>query len=164
MEKIIKRPEGSYKKKKVLGRGYSNGKGGKAARGDNGAKSRSGYRRKYGFEGGQMPLIRRMPKRGFSNYPFKKNYEVVNLHTLEKKYNESETVNNDTLKKKNIIKKKEANIKILGSGELNKKLTIGKELSLSKSAKDKIVSAGGTIETPDEDKKENKKSKEEIKS
>ena len=146
MEKILSRLRnipGSRKNKKRLGRGPASGHGKTAGKGHKGQNARSGGGVPAGFEGGQMPLIRRLPKRGFNN-PFRKEYIVINLDILEKKYNNGEEVNFKTLKEKKIIKKTKNGIKILGNGEITKKL-IFSGVIFSKSAKEKILNAGGTI-------------------
>ncbi len=146
MEKILsslRNIPGSKKNKKRLGRGPSSGHGKTAAKGHKGQNSRSGGGVPAYFEGGQMPLIRRLPKRGFNN-PFAKIYTVVNLDVIENKFNDGEEVTVETLKAKKIIKKVKDGVKILGNGEITKKLTFSGVL-FSKSAKEKILNAGGTI-------------------
>ena len=135
---------GSNKKKRRIGRGPGSGKGGTSTRGHKGAKSRSGYSQKVGFEGGQMPLYRRIAHRGFSNYPFKKEFVVVNVTVLEKKYSAGETVNKETLLAKGLISKVDALVKILGTGDLTKELTVEVD-KVSASAKAKIEKAGGSV-------------------
>jgi large subunit ribosomal protein L15 len=93
-------PEGANKKKRIVGRGSSSGRGTTAGRGNKGQQSRSGGKIYVGFEGGQMPLYRRIAKRGFSNYPFRTDYEVINLGEIEKRYDNGETVNRESLVKK----------------------------------------------------------------
>ncbi len=146
MEKILsslRNIPGSKKNKKRLGRGPSSGHGKTAGKGHKGQNARSGGGVPAYFEGGQMPLIRRLPKRGFNN-PFAKEYVVVNLEVLEKRFNDGEEVNIETLKAKKIIKKVKDGVKILGNGEITKKLTFSGVI-FSKSAKEKILKAGGTI-------------------
>ncbi len=146
MEKILsslRNIPGSKKNKKRLGRGPSSGHGKTAAKGHKGQNSRSGGGVPAYFEGGQMPLIRRLPKRGFNN-PFAKIYTVVNLDVIENKFNDGEEVTVETLRAKKIIKKVKDGVKILGNGEITKKLTFSGVL-FSKSAKEKILNAGGTI-------------------
>ena len=157
----IRPPSGSRKTKKIAGRGYSARRGVKAGKGDKGQNSRSGGGVRPGFEGGQMPLYRRIPRKGFSNYPFKREYDVINVSTLEKKYSDGETVSVETLKEKRILKKKFASVKILGEGELSKKLTVD-IAAVSAAAKEKIEKAGGSVvgsaenEKPQEAKAESK--------
>jgi len=134
---------GSRHKKKRVGRGPGSGHGGTSCRGNKGQKSRSGGGVRLGFEGGQMPLIRRLPKRGFTS-KFKEEYNIVNLKSLEEKFNDNEEVNPSTLKEKGLIKK-DLPIKILGSGEITKKLKV-KVAGFSNSAREKILEAGGTVE------------------
>ena len=138
-------PQGVNKKPKRVGRGSSSGLGSTAGKGNKGQQSRSGKAGPYvGFEGGQMPLYRRIAHRGFSNYPFKKEYVCINLVELEAKFADGETVNKDTLKAKGMVGKVVDGIKILGNGDLTKKLTV--EVSkVSASAKAKIEKAGGSV-------------------
>ena len=137
-------PEGANKKKRIVGRGSSSGRGTTAGRGNKGQQSRSGGKVYVGFEGGQMPLYRRIAKRGFSNYPFRKEYEVINLGELEIRYENGETVNRESLILKGLVKKVSAMVKILGDGDFSKKLTVDVE-KVSASAKAKIEKAGGTV-------------------
>ena len=144
MENILsnlKNVPGAKHSKKRVGRGPGSGLGKTCGKGHKGQNSRSGGGVKPGFEGGQMPLIRRLPKRGFKN-PFKKYYNIVNLSTLEEKYNEDEIVSFETLLAKDIIKKPLDGIKILGKGDLTKKLKFSVD-KVSVSAKEKIIAAGG---------------------
>ena len=138
-------PQGANKKPKRVGRGSSSGLGSTAGKGNKGQQSRSGKAGPYvGFEGGQMPLYRRIAHRGFSNYPCKKEYVCINLVELEAKFADGETVNKDTLKAKGMVGKVVDGIKILGNGDLTKKLTV--EVSkVSASAKAKIEKAGGSV-------------------
>ena len=138
-------PQCANKKAKRVGRGSSSGLGSTAGKGNKGQQSRSGKAGPYvGFEGGQMPLYRRIAHRGFSNYPFKKEYVCINLVELEAKFADGETVNKDTLKAKGMVGKVVDGIKILGNGDLTKKLTV--EVSkVSASAKAKIEKAGGSV-------------------
>ena len=146
MENILsnlKNIPGSKKNRKRVGRGPGSGWGKTAAKGHKGQNARSGGGVPAWFEGGQMPLIRRLPKRGFNN-PFAKEFVVVNLDIIEKKFNDGEEVSIETLKEKKIVKKIKDGVKILGNGEVTKKLTFT-GLLFSKSAKEKILNAGGTI-------------------
>jgi len=145
----IRAPRGAVKKKKMLGRGTGTGYGSTAGRGTKGQKSRSGGGVRPGFEGGQMPLFRRVARRGFSNYPFKKSYDIVSLDKLEK-YKAGETVNIDTLIDRGIIKSKKRAVKILANGTLTKKLTV-ENLKVSKKARDVIESLGGEVKNQDEE-------------
>jgi len=141
---MLTAPEGANKKKRIVGRGSSSGRGTTAGRGNKGQQSRSGGKVYVGFEGGQMPLYRRIAKRGFSNYPFRKEYEVFNLRDLEGKYADGETVNRESLVLKGMLKKASALVKVLGDGEISKKVTVDVD-KVSASAKEKIEKAGGTV-------------------
>lgn len=136
-------PEGARKAKKRVGRGPGSGLGKTSGRGQKGQKSRSGGRVARGFEGGQMPAQRRMPKRGFHNL-FRKEYAVVNLSKLEV-FDEGSVVDPSALVERGIVKKTMDGIKILGQGELTKKLTI-RAHAASQSAREKIERAGGVFE------------------
>jgi large subunit ribosomal protein L15 len=138
----LKPPKGQRHKKQRIGQGMGSGRGKYSGRGAKGAKSVSGYSRMRGFEGGQMPLHRRLPKRGFTNI-FRKEYAVVNLSRLEKL--EGDTFDPGTLLELGVIKKLGAGLKILGTGELSRKLTV-KAHAFSESAAKKIAAAGGTAE------------------
>lgn len=131
---------GAVKKKKRVARGPGSGTGKTAGRGEKGQKSRSGGTKPRYFEGGQMPLYRRLPKRGFKNI-FKVRFEVVNLKEIEEKYTDGEVVSPKTLKDKNIIKGK-GPVKILGDGNLTKKVSF-EGVVFSKKAEEKIRKAGG---------------------
>lgn len=135
---------GSRKSRKRIGRGSGSGWGTTAARGTKGQKARSGGKIRRGFEGGQMPLYRRLPKRGFTNYT-DKDFVPVNVGLLQERFEENETVTPESLVEKNIVKKFLNGIKILGYGELTKALNV-KAHKFSQSAVDKITKAGGTIE------------------
>ncbi|KGG81021.1 50S ribosomal protein L15 [Caloranaerobacter azorensis] len=135
--------EGSIKKRKRLGRGTATGQGKTAGRGQKGQKSRSGGGVRPGFEGGQMPLYRRLPKRGFTNR-FAKEYAIVNIETLNR-FEDNTEVTPELLLETGIIKKVMDGVKILGDGELNKKLTV-KAHKFSKSAVEKIEGVGGKVE------------------
>lgn len=139
-------PAGATKKQKKLGRGQGSGRGGTSGRGDKGQNSRSGGGVRPGFEGGQMPLFRRVARRGFSNYPFKVTAVVVNLSEIDGRYEKGESVNLETLKAKGLVKKSVEVVKILGEGDISKKLTVS-GVRISQSARAKIEKAGGTVET-----------------
>ncbi len=141
---ILHAPEGANKKKRIVGRGSSSGRGTTAGRGNKGQQSRSGGKVYVGFEGGQMPLYRRIARRGFSNYPFKKEYSVFNLSEIEIRYTDGETVNKESLVLKGLLKKVDSLVKILGDGDLTKKLTVVVD-KVSASAKEKIEKVGGTV-------------------
>lgn len=136
--------EGSKKAVKRIGRGAGSGQGKTAGKGHKGAKARSGYSRQAGFEGGQMPLQRRVPKRGFNNI-FRTQYAIVNLSSLEERFEAGATVDAESLKACGLIKKELDGIKILAKGELTKALNI-KADAVSEAAKTKIEAAGGTVE------------------
>jgi large subunit ribosomal protein L15 len=136
-------PEGANKKKRIVGRGQGSGRGTTAGRGNKGQKSRSGGKTYVGFEGGQMPLYRRLAQRGFSNYPFRKEVQIVNLGDIEKRYEASETVDAASLTRKGLIKGSDP-VKVLGNGEISKNLTF-KVSAVSASAKEKIEKAGGSV-------------------
>lgn len=131
------------KKKKRVGRGYGSGHGVTACRGNKGQKSRSGFSQRRGFEGGQMPIHRRVPKRGFTNI-FRQEYAVVNLDML-KRFKKNSEVNPQRLIEANLIKKSQRKVKILGRGELNIPLIV-KAHKFSQSAQNKIEQAGGQVE------------------
>jgi large subunit ribosomal protein L15 len=140
-------PEGATKKRRRVGRGQGSGLGTTAGKGNKGQQSRSGGKTYPGFEGGQMPLYRRLPHRGFTNTSFKKHWQVVNLEQIDGKYAAGEVVDGASLLQKRLVKKSEALIKILGDGSLTKALTFQVD-KVSASAKAKIEKAGGTVETP----------------
>lgn len=147
---LLHAPEGANKKPKRVGRGSSSGLGTTAGKGNKGQQSRSGSAVPYvGFEGGQMPLYRRIAHRGFSNYPFKKVYDVVNVEVLEQKFEAGETVNKAALLSKGLIKSAKSLVKILGNGELTKSLTVEVD-KVSASAKAKIEKAGGSVKVAEE--------------
>lgn len=138
----LKPSRGSRKRRKVVGRGPGSGHGKTSCRGHKGQKSRSGGNLPIWFEGGQMPLQRRLPKRGFRNI-FKKEYSIINLDDL-KSFDEGLTITPELLLEKRIIKKIKDGIKILGNGDINKPVII-KATKISESAKEKIEAAGGKI-------------------
>jgi len=141
----LKPAPGSKKKAKRIGRGLGSGHGRYATKGLKGQKSRSGGTKGAGFEGGQMPLQRRVPKRGFSNAPFKKEYAIVNLEDLNKIIDEVDIITPETLLQKGIVKDLKDGLKILGNGEIKKSITV-KTNAISKSALQKIQSVGGKVE------------------
>ena len=144
LENIPKR-KNRMEKTKRLGRGYGSGVGGHTVgRGTKGQKSRAGHKSLEFFEGGNVPFFRRMPKYKGFNRKFKKSVSAVNLETLEKYFNEGEVVNINSLKEKGIVKKNSEEVKILGKGDLKKKLTI-EGINISKSAVEKIKEVGGMI-------------------
>jgi large subunit ribosomal protein L15 len=137
-------PAGARKRKRIVGRGQASGHGTTAGKGNKGQKARSGGKTYVGFEGGQMPLYRRLAQRGFSNYPFKKEIQIVNLGMIERAYNEGELVDVTSLTAKRLIKGK-APVKILADGVFSKKLTF-KVGAVSKAAKEKIEKVGGAVD------------------
>lgn len=138
----LKPAEGSTKKRKRVGRGTGSGKGKTSGRGHKGQRSRSGWSHKGGFEGGQWPLSRRLPKRGFTNI-FRKDYQIVNISDLSKC--EPGEITGQVLMDKGLIKKSIKPVKILGDGNIDKAYTV-KVNAFSKSAKEKIEAAGGKAE------------------
>jgi large subunit ribosomal protein L15 len=139
----LKPPKGAKHSKKRVGRGQGSGQGVQAGRGHKGAKSRSGWKMKRGFEGGQMPLHRRVPKRGFHN-PFREAYEVVNLESLEQRFDAGADVTPDVLRERGIVTRA-GKVKILARGEISKALTV-RAHKFSGKAAEKIAAAGGTAE------------------
>jgi len=139
----LKPKKGARHAKKRVGRGPGSGHGKTSGRGEKGQKSRSGYSGKRGFEGGQMPLHRRIPKRGFTNI-FKKDYAVVNVSDLER-FDTGATIDETTLRQAGLVKGSHDGVKVLGDGELSKKLTVS-ATKFSKSAREIIEKAGGTCQ------------------
>ena len=139
----LKKPEGSTKAPKRVGRGQGTGQGTTAGRGMNGQNSRSGGGVRLGFEGGQMPLYRRLPKRGFTNH-WAKEYAEVNVKDLNG-FDNGAVVDLDALVEAGIVKQVKDGVKVLGNGELTKELTV-KAAKFSKSAAEKIEKAGGKAE------------------
>ena len=135
--------KGSTHKKKRLGRGPGTGLGKTAGRGNKGQKSRSGYSSKTGFEGGQMPLHRRLPKRGFTNI-FKKHWIEVSLEALDRNFDADAEITPKLLHDRGIIKKAKHDIVVLGNGEISKALKVSAH-RFTKSAKEKIEKAGGVV-------------------
>lgn len=142
--------KGSTHRKKRLGTGQGSGHGQTSTRGQKGQNSTSGGSKPWGFEGGQMPLMRRIPKSGFNNSKFRTEYQYVNVSSLEKYFSSGEEVNFETLSKKGLIKT-DAPVKILGDGELKKSLNVVAD-AFSKSAKEKIEKAGGKASLSKQDK------------
>ncbi|CAN5415377.1 50S ribosomal protein L15 [soil metagenome] len=134
---------GSTHKKKRVGRGPGSGLGKTAGRGHKGQKSRSGYSKKIGFEGGQMPLQRRLPKRGFTNI-FKKKWVEISLAKLEENFGANDEITPEVLHERGLIKKAKHDLVILGNGEISKVLKISAH-RFTKSAKEKIENAGGVV-------------------
>ena len=139
----LKPKKGARHAKKRVGRGPGSGHGKTSSRGEKGQKSRSGYSGKRGFEGGQMPLHRRLPKRGFTNI-FKKDYAVVNVSDLER-FDNGASIDEAALRQAGLVKGNHDGVKVLGDGELSKKLTVS-ATKFSKSAREIIEKAGGTCQ------------------
>jgi large subunit ribosomal protein L15 len=140
----LKPAAGSKHSKKRVGRGHGTGQGTQAGRGHKGAQSRSGYKFKRGFEGGQMPLHRRVPKRGFHN-PFRTEYAVVNLDTLADRFEAGTVVTPELLRERGLIHGTGKRIKVLARGDFAKKLTV-RAHKFSGKAAEKIAAAGGAAE------------------
>ena len=140
----LRPPKGMKHAKKRIGRGQGSGQGKTAGRGNKGAKSRSGFKFKRGFEGGQMPLHRRVPKRGFHN-PFRIDYEVVNLDTLGLRFEAGTIVTPDLLRETGLVSGRARKIKVLARGEVGRALTV-RAHKFSGKAAEKIAAAGGATE------------------
>jgi large subunit ribosomal protein L15 len=141
----LRPPPGAKKRPKRVGRGHGSGHGGRSGRGDKGQLSRAGGGKGPGFEGGQNPMLKRIPKRGFNNENFRIEYEVVNVACLQEKFDDGARVDAAALAKARLITGPAALVKILGTGELTKKLTVAAK-KFSKSAAEKIAQAGGSVE------------------
>ena len=139
----LRPPKGAKHSKKRVGRGQGTGQGVQAGRGHKGAKSRSGFKHKRGFEGGQMPLHRRVPKRGFHN-PFREEFDVVNLDTLAERFEAGTEITPEVLHDKGLVSRGQR-VKVLGRGDIAKALTV-RAHKFSGTAADKIAAAGGTAE------------------
>ncbi len=139
----LRKPKGSTHSKKRIGRGQGSGNGKTAGRGHKGAKSRSGFKRKRGFEGGQMPLHRRVPKRGFHNI-FREEYEVVNLDTLQERFEAGVEVTPELLRERGLVGRT-GQVKVLARGDIAKALTV-RAHKFSGKAAEKIAAAGGKAE------------------
>ena len=135
---------GSTKERKRIGRGPASGQGKTAGKGHKGQKARAGRGMQIGFEGGQMPLQRRIPKRGFNNI-FRKEFAIVNIASLDKAFNDGDTVTIEALVASGLVKKTLDGVKVLGNGEIAKKLTVQVN-AYSETAKSKIEAAGGKAE------------------
>jgi len=135
---------GSKHRRRRVGRGESSGLGKTSGKGHKGQKARSGASIRPGFEGGQMPLARRLPKKGFNNARFKTQYAIVNLSDLETKFEEGAPVNEDSLRACGLVKGRWDGIKLLAKGNLSKKLVVSVD-KVSAAAKEKVVQAGGTV-------------------
>jgi large subunit ribosomal protein L15 len=138
-------PKGAKHSKKRVGRGHGTGQGTQAGRGHKGAQSRSGYKRKRGFEGGQMPLKRRVPKRGFHN-PFRIEYAIVNLDAIAERFEKDTVVTPEVLREHGLVPDSAQRVKVLARGDIAKGLTI-RAHKFSGKAAEKIAAAGGAAET-----------------
>jgi len=146
----LKPNPGAKHRRKRLGIGESSGKGKTSGKGHKGQKARSGGSIRPGFEGGQMPIYRRLPKRGFNNNAFKTVWGVVNLDSLEKTFSAGDTISEETLRKAGLVKGRFDGVKILGRGELTKALTFQVD-EVSATAREKIEKAGGSVVLPKAD-------------
>ena len=140
----LKPAQGAKRTRKRVGRGEGSGSGVTAGRGHKGAKSRSGFKFKRGFEGGQMPLHRRIPKRGFHN-EFRTEYAVVNLDTLADRFDAGAVITPELLRERGLIRSSRQPIKVLARGDISKKLTV-RAHKFSGKAAEKIAAAGGAVE------------------
>ena len=138
----LKPPEGSRKKRKRIGRGDGSGHGGTSTKGHKGQNARSGGKVRPGFEGGQMPLSRRLPKRGFRN-PFRKDIVTINIDQL-RRFPEGSVIDRDALLKAGLVKKTRDGIKVLGRGNIEYPISVKVDM-ISRGAKDKIEAAGGSV-------------------
>jgi len=134
---------GGHKRRKRVGRGEASGHGKTCGRGNKGCQSRAGGGTRPLHEGGQMPIFRRLPKRGFSNFEFRVDYQVVNLESLEKSFENGQTVNVEALRQADLVRGGAAKVKILGGGKLSKKLAVEAH-AFSAAAKEAIEKSGGT--------------------
>ena len=139
----LRPPKGMKHSKKRVGRGHGTGQGTQAGRGHKGAKSRSGFKNKRGFEGGQMPLHRRVPKRGFHNL-FREEFNVVNLDTLSERFESGTDITPELLQERGLVSRA-GRVKVLGRGDVTKALTV-RAHKFSGKAAEKIAAAGGTTE------------------
>lgn len=140
----IKPNPGAKHRRRRVGNGESSGLGKTCGKGHKGQKSRSGASIRPNFEGGQMPIFRRLPKKGFNNAQFKTNFAIVNLSDLEAKFDDGDTVNEETLREAGLVKGIYDQIKLLGNGELSKKLTV-EVYKASKTASEAVSKAGGSV-------------------
>lgn len=140
----LKPNPGAKHRRKRLGCGESSGHGKTSGKGHKGQKARAGAAIRPGFEGGQMPIARRLPKKGFSNAKFRTNYAIVNLSSLEKKFEDGAVVNEESLRAAGLVQGAWDGVKVLGSGDLTKKLTVSVD-RVSESARAKIEGAGGSV-------------------
>ena len=141
---VIRVPRGARKNRKRVGRGSGSGHGGTAGKGHKGQKARSGGGVRIGFEGGQMPLFRRLPRRGFSNYRHKKHVNVVNVGELERRCSSGDVVGPERLVELGLLRNLTLPVKVLGNGSITKKLEV-RAHQVSRAAKEKIEAAGGSV-------------------
>ncbi len=144
MQHEITSEAGARPRRKRVGRGESSGMGRTSGRGNKGAQSRAGYKRRWTSEGGQMPIFRRVPKRGFNNFHFRDEYEVVNIGTLNEVFESGASINAQSLKDHGLVRRRAELVKILGEGELSKKFNVEID-GISESAKAAIEKAGGSV-------------------
>ena len=142
----LKPNPGAKHRRKRLGCGESSGQGKTSGRGHKGQKSRAGGGVRPGFEGGQMPLHRRLPKKGFSNVQFRPKVAIVNVSQLNAKFEDGATVNEETLREAGLVKGRKDAVKVLGNGDLERKLTVAVD-AVSATAREKIEKAGGSVES-----------------
>lgn len=137
----------AYKKRMRIGRGIGSGKGKTAGRGHKGAKARSGWSQRLGWEGGQMPLFRRLPKRGFNNKNFRRAFTIINVGELETAFENGATIDLGAVLEKGLVSQEKHTdlFKVLGDGALSKKFTVRAD-AVTKSAREKIEAAGGTVD------------------
>lgn len=140
----LKPTEGSRHRRRRVGRGESSGLGKTSGKGHKGQKARSGASIRPSFEGGQMPLARRLPKKGFNNAQFKTQFAIVNVSDLEAKFSDGDEVTEESLRACGLVKGRWDAVKVLGNGDLSKKLTVSVD-KVSASAKEKIEKAGGSV-------------------
>ena len=142
---MLKVPKGATKRRRIVGRGSSSGCGKTCGRGHNGQNSRSGGGVRLGFEGGQMPLYRRIARRGFSNHPFRKEWIELNLEKIEANFNNGEIVSPHSLQSRGLVSEKIHDIKVLANGELKTNVVL-QGVRVSAGAMEKIIAAGGRVE------------------
>lgn len=140
----LRAPVGAIKKKRIVGRGSGTGVGCTCGRGDNGQKSRSGYSRQIGFEGGQMPLARRLPKKGFNNKAFEHKFQIINIGDLNR-YSDGDTIDYNILLKDRLVNKKCKFVKLLSNGELTKKVHVIVH-KVSEKAREAVEKLDGKVE------------------
>jgi large subunit ribosomal protein L15 len=140
----LKPTPGSKHRRRRVGRGESSGLGKTSGKGNKGQKARSGASIRPGFEGGQMPIARRLPKKGFNNDQFKTNYAIVNVAALEAKFSDGDEVNEATLRAAGLVKGVCDGVKVLANGDLSRKLTVSVD-KISATAKEKVEKAGGSV-------------------